>query len=68
MKAKFYDVKARAKVETEIVDCIDYPNGRSAFKGLTKDGRALTLFCSKEAAEKYRAENGGCKCKKACKK
>ena len=63
MKASFWDVKARAKVETEVIDCVTYPNGRTAFKGKTKDGRSLTLFCNKEAAAKFKAG-----CKKCCKK
>ncbi len=64
MKATFWDVKARKKIETEVIDCVTYPNGRTAFKGQTKDGRSLTLFCSKDDAAKFK---GGC-CKGKCKK
>ena len=64
MKASFWDVKARKKVETEVLECVTYPNGRTAFKGQTKDGRPLTLFCSKDAAAKFKKDGG--KCGKAC--
>jgi hypothetical protein len=50
MKASFYDVKARTKVETDVTEKKEYTvNGgtRYAIKGKTADGRTLTKFVSK---------------------
>ncbi len=50
MKATFYDVKARQKVEVEVVGKKEYQvrgQKRYAFKGKTSDGRNLTKFVSK---------------------
>ena len=66
MKASFWDVKNRANVEAEVLDCIQYPNGRYAFKAKTADGRSLTRFVSKADAEAFKPA-GKC-CKKSCKK
>ncbi len=63
MKAKFWDVKTRKEVETEVLECVTYDNGRSAYKGKTADGRNLTRFVSKADAAKFKG--GKCtKCKK----
>lgn len=51
MKHSFYDVKERKKVTAEITDFKSYGKGtqkRYAFKAVTKDGRNLTAFVSKE--------------------
>lgn len=53
-KVNFWDVKARKMVEAEIKDVVTYPNGRSAVKGATKDGRSLTRFVSAADAAKYK--------------
>ncbi len=53
-KVEFWDVKARAKVQAEIKEVVTYPNGRSAVKGVTKDGRSLTRFVSAADAAKYK--------------
>jgi len=50
MKATFYDVKERQKVETEVTEKVVYGEKgkeRYAFKGKTSDGRNLTKFVSK---------------------
>ncbi len=55
MKHLFYDVKAKAKVNTEVTKKVTYGEGtrtRYAFKGKTKDGRNLTSFVSKETWDK----------------
>ncbi len=65
MKAKFWDVKERKTVEAEVLDCVTYANGRSAYKAKTADGRNLTCFVSAEAAAKFK--KGGC-CGSKCKK
>ena len=47
MQAEFYDVKARAKVSTDVVEKVTYGEGgrkRYAFRGQTSDGRKLTKF------------------------
>lgn len=52
MKHMFYDVKAKAKVETEVVDKVAYQGKsgiRYAFEGRTEDGRKLTAFVGKAA-------------------
>ena len=43
MKATFYDVKKREKVEVEVVAKVKYPNGRCALRAKTTDGRNLIL-------------------------
>lgn len=51
MKHSFYDVKAKAKVEAEVVEKVNYGTDerpRYAFKGKTSDGRNLTAFVSKD--------------------
>jgi len=55
MKHKFYDVKTKSHVETEVLECVTFDNGTRtsyAFKGKTADGRSLTAFVSKEVWEK----------------
>jgi hypothetical protein len=44
VKATFYDVKKREKVEVEVVAKVKYPNGRCALRAKTSDGRNLTKF------------------------
>lgn len=44
VKATFYDVKKRVKVDVEVVAKVKYPNGRCALRGKTSDGRNLTKF------------------------
>ena len=53
MKKTFWDVKARKKVEAEVIDCVQFANGRYAFKGQTKDKRSLTVFVKAAEAEAY---------------
>jgi len=60
MKAKFWDVKEKKSVETEVIDAVRYEKGGYAFKGKTKDGRNLTTFVSKEAFEAF-CPKGSCK-------
>jgi len=55
MKATFYDVKTREKVEAEVTEKAKYGkkgNERFAFKAKTKDGRNLTKFVSKKDWDK----------------
>lgn len=55
MKATFYDVKMRKKVEAEVVGKKEYKvrgQLRFALKGKTEDGRSLTKFVSKVDYEK----------------
>lgn len=55
MKHTFYDVKAKKKVDAEVTDFVTYgtqSRKRYAFKAVTKDGRNLTAFVSKETWEK----------------
>ena len=55
MKHKFYDVKTKSHVETEILECVTYETKSHtsyAFKGKTADGRSLTAFVSKAVWEK----------------
>ncbi len=50
MKAEFYDVKLRKKVEADVVDKVEYGkegNKRYAIRGKTDDGRNLTKFVGK---------------------
>ena len=66
MKASFWDVKNRTKVDAEVKEVVQYDNGRYAFKAVTADGRSLTRFVSAKDAESFK---GGSKCcKKSCKK
>ncbi|MCP3968410.1 MAG: hypothetical protein GY750_07880 [Lentisphaerae bacterium] len=55
MKHTFYDVKAKKKVESEVIDKVTYGkkgNERYAFKAKTADGRNLTAFVSKDVWDK----------------
>ncbi len=55
MKHEFYDVKAKAKVQADVLAKVTYGekgNERYAFKGKTADGRNLTTFVSKAEWEK----------------
>ncbi|MGN0866515.1 MAG: hypothetical protein ACI4SG_02405 [Oligosphaeraceae bacterium] len=63
MKSTFWDVKTRKSVEAEVLECVTYENGRSAFKAKTADGRNLTRFVSKDEAAKF---DGKAPCKKGC--
>jgi len=50
MKMKFYDVKTRQSVETEVTEKKEYESRgqvRYAVRGKTSDGRFLTRFISK---------------------
>ncbi|NMA43318.1 MAG: hypothetical protein GX946_08035 [Oligosphaeraceae bacterium] len=66
MKAKFYDVKNKERVETEVIEAVQLPNGGYAFKGKAKDGRILTVFCSKAAYESYKGAKAKCAPSKGC--
>ena len=51
MKAMFYDLKAKEKVELEVIGKKDMSkNNRKSFalKATTKDGRSLTTFVNEE--------------------
>jgi len=51
MKHAFYDVKAKKKVEAEVLAKVTYGkkgNERYAFKAKTADGRNLTAFVAKD--------------------
>ena len=51
MKAKFYDVKKRETIETDVSEKVTYGNKgrqRYAFRAKTSDGRNLTRFVSKK--------------------
>ena len=55
MKATFYDVKTRQKVEGDVTDKVVYGQGgreRYALRGKTEDGRTLTKFVSKDDWDK----------------
>ena len=52
MKASFYDVKLRQKVEAEVTEKVAYPNGRYALRAKTSDGRNLTKFVKKADYDK----------------
>ena len=55
MKHSFYDVKAKKKVEAEVIEKVTYGkkgNERYAFKAKTCDGRNLTAFVSKDTSDK----------------
>ena len=50
MKAVFFDVKTRKKVEAEVTQKVKYGKAgreRYAFRGKTSDGRNLTKFVKK---------------------
>jgi len=50
MRATFYDVKLRKKVDAQVTEKVVYGkegNNRYAIKGKTDDGRNLTKFVSK---------------------
>ena len=73
MKAEFYDVKAKAKVNAVVTEKVQFEsNGRYAFKAKTKDGRTLYRFVKKEDFDKCPAPIAGgkqcCKAKAKCKK
>ena len=58
MKMKFYDVKTRQNVETEVTEKKEYQSRgqvRYAVRGKTSDGRALTRFVSKEVYDSIAA-------------
>ncbi len=51
MKATFYDVKKRVKVQAEVTEKVKYGAAgreRYAFRGKTADGRNLTKFVKKD--------------------
>jgi len=55
MRATFYDVKLRKKVEVEVTEKVVYGDPgkqRYALKGKTDDGRNLTKFVSKADYDK----------------
>lgn len=55
MKMKFYDVKTRNSVETEVTEKKEYQSRgqvRYAVRGKTADGRSLTRFISKAEYDK----------------
>lgn len=57
MKATFYDVKLRKKVEAEVADKVEYGkegNKRYAIRGKTSDGRNLTKFVGKADWDKIK--------------
>ena len=54
--AKFYDVKLRTSVETEVTEKVTYTKGKAvryALRGTTEDGRNLTVFASKADFDKH---------------
>jgi hypothetical protein len=55
MKATFYDVKSKQKIEADVTDKVIYGEGgreRYALRGRTPDGRNLTKFVSKAEWDK----------------
>jgi hypothetical protein len=55
MQHKFYDVKTKQAVTTEVLECVTFQTAKRtsyAFKGKTADGRSLTAFVSKEVWDK----------------
>ena len=55
MKHKFYDVKTKSFVETDVLEKVTYGkpgNERYAFRGQTADKRNLTAFVTKAVWEK----------------
>ena len=49
MKAEFYDVKSRTKIEAEVKYKVKYENGHYGIVGEAPDGRKLPKFVSEEA-------------------
>ena len=49
MKAEFYDVKSRTKIEAEVKYKVKYANGHYGIYGETPDGRMLPKFVSEDA-------------------
>ena len=49
MKAEFYDVKSRTKIEAEVKYKVKYENGNYGIVGEAPDGRKLPKFVSEEA-------------------
>ena len=49
MKAEFYDVKTRTKIEAEVKYKVKYENGHYAIFGEAPDGRKLPKFVSEDA-------------------
>jgi len=47
VKASFYDVKTRKKVQADVTEKVKYDNNRYALRGKTADGRNLTKFVKK---------------------
>lgn len=57
MKATFYDVKLRKKVDADVTEKVEYGkdgNKRYAIRGKTSDGRNLTKFVGKADWEKMK--------------
>ena len=57
MKHKFYDVKTKQAVTTEVLDGATFTTAKRisyAFKGKTADGRSLTAFVSKDVFDKFK--------------
>jgi hypothetical protein len=55
MKAEFYDVKKREKIQAEVTEKVVYGDAgrqRYALKAKTSDGRNLTRFVKKEDWDK----------------
>ncbi len=51
MKAEFYDVKTRKKIQADVTEKVTYGDGgrkRYAFRAQTNDGRNLTKFVSQD--------------------
>ena len=56
MNYKFYDVKKKESVMSEVVGKQEYGDDkrkRYALKGKTEDGRNLTTFVSKDVYDKF---------------
>ena len=49
MKAEFYDVKTRTKIEAEVKYKVKYENGHFGIVGEAPDGRKLPKFVSEDA-------------------
>lgn len=49
MKAEFYDVKSRTKIEAEVKYKVKYENGHYGIVGEAPDGRKLPKFVSEDA-------------------
>ncbi|MBR2345594.1 MAG: hypothetical protein IKA71_07420 [Lentisphaeria bacterium] len=55
MQHKFYDVKTKQHVTTEVLECVTFKSEKRtsyAFKGKTADGRNLFSFVNKEVWDK----------------